>query len=311
MPSGNGRRNGEKMTLVVSVLEQGLIYAVMALGMYITYKILDFPDMTVDGSFPLGAALSAVLISKGINPYLTLLLSFAEGTVAGTITGLIHVKLKVRDILASIIMMTALYSVNLRIAGKANLPFYNCENIYSNAVTDKLFAKSLGTYQNLIIIILIVVLVKVLLDWYLKTKSGYLLKAVGDNETIVTSMGIDKGKVKILGLAIANGLVSLSGSMFAQQQRFFDASMGVGTAVIGLASVIIGTALFGQVRIFGFSLSVILGSILYKGCVAAAIRLGLQSSDLKLVTAVLFLLILVISMRIEHYQGKAKRKEQA
>lgn len=299
------------MTLIISVFEQGMIYAVMALGMYITYKILDFPDMTVDGSFPLGASLSAVLISQGMNPYLTLLLSFAAGLVAGTITGLIHVKLKVRDILASIIMMTALYSVDLRIAGKANLPIYNCDNIYNNRVMDRIFAGVLAPYKNLIMIAVIVLLVKCVLDWYLKTKSGYLLKAVGDNETLVTSMGIDKGKIKILGLAIANGLVSLSGSMFAQQQRFFDASMGVGTAVIGLASVIIGTALFGQISAFGFSISVILGSILYKGCVAAAIRIGLQSTDLKLVTAVLFLLILVLSSRIEKHQGKKRRKERA
>ena len=299
------------MTLVISVFEQGMIYAIMALGMYITYKILDFPDMTVDGSFPLGASLSAVLISQGMNPYLTLLLSFAAGLMAGTITGLIHVKLKVRDILASIIMMTALYSVNLRIAGKANLPIYNYDNIYNNSLTNHLLGGALSPYKNLIIIAIIVVIVKCVLDWYLKTKSGYLLKAVGDNETLVTSMGIDKGKIKILGLAIANGLVSLSGSMFAQQQRFFDASMGVGTAVIGLASVIIGTALFGQISVFGFSISVILGSILYKGCVAAAIRIGLQSTDLKLVTAVLFLLILVLSSRIEKYQGRKCRKERA
>lgn len=299
------------MTLIISVFEQGMIYAVMALGMYITYKILDFPDMTVDGSFPLGASLAAVLISQGMNPYLTLLLSFAAGLVAGKITGWIHVKLKVRDILASIIMMTALYSVNLRIAGKANLPIYNCDNIYNNRVMDRIFAGVLAPYKNMIIIAVIVLLVKCVLDWYLKTKSGYLLKAVGDNETLVTSMGIDKGKIKILGLAIANGLVSLSGSMFAQQQRFFDASMGVGTAVIGLASVIIGTALFGQISAFGFSISVILGSILYKGCVAAAIRIGLQSTDLKLVTAVLFLLILVLSSRIEKHQGKKRRKERA
>ena len=299
------------MTLVNSVFEQVMIYAIMALGMYITYKILDFPDMTVDGSFPLGASLSAVLISQGMNPYLTLLLSFAAGLMAGTITGLIHVKLNVRDILASIIMMTALYSVNLRIAGKANLPIYNYDNIYNNSLTNHLLGGALSPYKNLIIIAIIVVIVKCVLDWYLKTKSGYLLKAVGDNETLVTSMGIDKGKIKILGLAIANGLVSLSGSMFAQQQRFFDASMGVGTAVIGLASVIIGTALFGQISVFGFSISVILGSILYKGCVAAAIRIGLQSTDLKLVTAVLFLLILVLSSRIEKYQGRKRRKERA
>lgn len=299
------------MTLLISVLEQGMIYAIMALGMYITYKILDFPDMTVDGSFPLGASISAVLIAQGLNPYLTLLVSFAAGLVAGTLTGIIHVKFHVRDILASIIMMTALYSVNLRIAGKANLPIYNYDNIYNNNVTRTLLGGAVEPYRNLIIIFVIVLIVKMLLDWYLRTRSGYLLKAVGDNETLVTSMGIDKGKVKILGLAIANGLVALGGSMFAQQQRYFDASMGVGTAVIGLASVIIGTALFGQVSVLSFSISVILGSILYKGCVALAIRFGLQSTDLKLVTAVLFLLILIFSSWIEKRQGRARRKEQA
>jgi putative ABC transport system permease protein len=274
----------------------------MALGMYITYKILDFPDMTVDGSFPLGAALSAVLITQGVNPYLTLVCSFFAGLLAGAITGFIHVRLHVRDILASIIMMTALYSVNLRIAGRANLPIYNYENIYSNSITDRIFTGVLAPWQTVILIALIVAVVKLALDWYLKTRSGYLLKAVGDNETLVTSLGIDKGKVKILGLAIAN-------AMLAQQQRFFDASMGVGTAVIGLASVIIGTSLFGQVGIFGFSISVILGSILYKGCVALAIRFGLQSGDLKLVTAVLFLVILVISRQLELRQAKRVRKE--
>lgn len=287
------------MALVISVLEQGMIYAIMALGMYITYKILDFPDMTVDGSFPLGAAISTVLISNGVNAYLTLPISFLAGLLAGTLTGLIHVRLKVRDILASIIMMTALYSVNLRIAGRANLPIYNYDNVFDNAFTDKIFSGGLKTVQTLIIIAAFMLIMKCLLDQYLKTKSGYLLKAVGDNETIVTSMGIDKGKVKILGLAIANGFVCFSGSLYAQQQRYFDASMGVGTAVIGLASVIIGLSLFGRLNLLNYSFAVVLGSIVYRGCVAFAIRFGLQATDLKLVTAALFLLIIVVSRQIE------------
>ena len=284
------------MALFISVMEQGLI-AIMALGMYITYKILDFPDMTVDGSFPLGAAISAILIAKGMNPYATLAVSFVVGLAAGTVTGLIHVKLKVRDILASIIMMTGLYSVNLRIAGRANLPIYTNDNVFSNPVMDGIFHES--PFQVVIIMVVFTVLIKLAVDWYLSTKSGYLLKAVGDNETIVTSMGVDKGKVKILGLAIANGLVSLSGCLYVQQQRYFDISMGVGTAVIGLASVIIGTSLFGQVGLLNFSVSVILGSILYKACVALAIKFGLAASDMKLVTAVLFLAIIVISRQLE------------
>ena len=208
------------MTLVLSVLEQGMIYAIMALGIYITYTILDFPDLTVDGSFPLGAALSAVLISKGMNPVLTLVIAFAAGAVAGTLTGLIHVKLKVRDLLSGIIMMTALYTVNLRIAGRANLPIYNMTTLFDNALVKKVFSGALAPFANTIIILIITLIMKFLLDWYMNTKSGYLLRAVGDNETIVTSMGVDKGVIKIIGLAIANGLVTLSGCIFAQQQRF-------------------------------------------------------------------------------------------
>lgn len=284
------------MALVLSVFEQGMIYAIMALGIYITYTILDFPDLTVDGSFPLGAALSAVMISKGVNPLLTLVVSFAAGAAAGTVTGLIHVKLKVRDLLSGIIMMTALYTLNLRIAGRANLPIYNKKTIFDNDLVGAVFKGALAPYATVIIILVITVCMKVLLDWYMSTKSGYLLRAVGDNETIVTSMGIDKGSIKIIGLAIANGLVTLSGSIFAQQQRYFDISMGTGTMVIGLASVIIGISLLKKVSFFKVTTSVIIGSVIYKACVALAIKLGMPSSDLKMITAVLFLIILVLGM---------------
>lgn len=284
------------MELLISVFEQGMIYAIMALGMYITYKILDFPDMTVDGSFPLGAAITTALIAKEVNAYLTLPICFLAGAFVGMITGVIHVKLKVRDLLAGIIMMTALYTVNLRITGRANLPIYNYDSIFNNSIVDGIFAGPLQNYKRVIIIFIIMLVIKVLLDMYMKTKSGYLLMAVGDNETIVTSLGIDKGMIKILGLSLANGLVCLSGCLFAQQQRFFDISMGTGTAVIGLASVIIGTSLFKNISFMKVTTSVVLGSILYKACVALAIHFGLQSSDLKLITAVLFLVILVVSM---------------
>ena len=283
------------MTLVLSVLEQGMIYAIMALGIYITYTILDFPDLTVDGSFPLGAAISAVLITKGVNPILTLLISFLAGVAAGTLTGLIHVKLKVRDLLSGIIMMTALYTVNLRIAGRANVPIYNMTTLFDNALVKKIFTGSLAPFANTIIILVITLIMKFLLDWYMSTKSGYLLRAVGDNETIVTSMGVDKGVIKIIGLAIANGLVTLSGCIFAQQQRYFDISMGTGTIVIGLASVIIGTNVF-KGNLIKATTAVVIGSVIYKACVAIAIEVGLPATDLKLITAVLFLIILIISM---------------
>ena len=281
------------MTLFLSVLEQGMIYAIMALGIYITYKILDFPDLTVDGSFPMGAAISALMISKDMSPLLTLPICFGAGALVGILTGLIHVKLKVRDLLSGIIMMTALYTVNLRIAGRANLPIYNKTTIFENDLVRSL-PEPMLPYKNVLVILLITLICKYLLDWYLKTKSGMLLRAVGDNDHIITSLSVDKGLVKIVGLAIANGLVALSGCIFAQEQRFFDISMGTGTMVIGLASVIIGTSVFKKLTILRVTSSVVIGSVLYKGCVALAINLGFASTDLKFITAALFLLILVI-----------------
>lgn len=282
------------MALVLSVLEQGMIYAIMALGVYITYKILDFPDLTVDGSFPMGAAVTCIMISKGINPYLTIPASFLAGAVVGMITGLIHVKLKVRDLLSGIIMMTALYTVNLRVAGRANLPIYTQDNIFNNKFINALFPQFLESYKTVIIIFVIMILTKYILDWYMNSQSGFMLRAVGDNETIVTSLGVDKGTIKIIGLSIANGLVCLSGCIFANQQRFFDISSGTGTVVIGLASVIIGTSIFKKITFLRVTSSVIVGSLIYKACVAIAIRVIPASSDLKLVTAVLFLVILII-----------------
>lgn len=285
------------MTLILSVLEQGLIYGVMALGVYITYKILDFPDLTVDGSFPMGAAIGAVMITNGMHPLLVLLASFAAGAFVGILTGVIHVKLKVRDLLSGIIMMTALYTVNLRITGKANVPLYNKVTVFENKVTEYLLGGALTPFRTLLVIAVIAIGVKYLLDCYLSTHSGYLLCAVGDNDTFVTSLGVDKGRVKIIGLAIANGLVALGGCLFAQQQRFFDISMGTGTVVIGLASVIIGTSLLKKVTLLRITTSVVIGSVLYKACVALALRymkvINLQSKDLKLVTSILFLVILI------------------
>ncbi len=276
------------MAILLGIIEEGLIYAIVALGVYITYKILDFPDLSVDGTFPLGAAVTASLILLDVSPYLTLLISFVAGAVAGIITGLIHVKLKVRDLLSGIIMMTALYSINLRVAGKANVAIFSKDTIFSR--------DSFGTYTTIILLVIIVVLCKILLDLFLKTKAGYLLRAVGDNEVIVTSLAKDKGMVKIVGLAMANGFVALAGSVYCQQRGFFEASIGTGTIVIGLASVIIGTKLFSKGnRWIKATSAVILGSIVYKACVSLAITLGMNASDLKLITAILFLAILVVS----------------
>lgn len=304
------------ITIVLGVLEEGLVYAIMALGVYITYKILDFPDLSVDSTFPMGAAITAVAIIGGMAPVLTLPLTFLAGALAGCITGLIHVKLKVRDLLSGIIVMTALYSINLRIAGKANLPIFSQQTIFDNDFLNRLLPESLKPYAVLLVLIVIMLICKILLDLYLKTRSGYLLRAAGDNEILVTSLAKDKGTVKILGLAIANGFAALAGSIYCQQKGFFEISMGTGTIVIGLANVIIGTQLFKRVSFVKATTAVIIGSIIYKACVSIAlsldvihigrvtITLPVTASDLKLVTSILFLIILIAGNR-KGKRGKA------
>ena len=283
------------MDFVISILEQGLIYGILALGVYITYKILDFPDLTVDGSFPLGGAITAHFLTGGMNPYLPLLLAFAAGAVAGICTGLIHVKCRVRDLLSGIIMMTALWTINLYVAGTANVPLFSQQTIFKNDRLSNIIPEGIQAYTTLIIVIVLVVISKLLLDLYLETKSGYLLRAVGDNPTLVTSLAKDQGNVKIVGLAIANGLVSLAGSVFCQEERVFEISMGTGAIVIGLASVIIGTSLFKKLTLLKATSAVLIGSVVYKACVAIALR-NFEPQAMKLITAVLFLAILVLGM---------------
>ena len=283
------------LTIFIGIFEEGFAYAILALGVYITYKILDFPDLSVDGTFPLGGAITVVLITAGVNPVLTLLLSFLTGAIAGVITGIIHVKFKVRDLLSGIIVMTALYSINLRIAGSANVPIYSKDSIFDNGFLDRVIPEGFRPYLMLTILVVIVVIMKILLDQYLKTKSGYLLRAVGDNETVVTALAKDKGIMKIIGLSIANAFVALSGGLFAQRNGFFDITIGTGALVTGVASVIIGTNLFRRLTLMKATTAVIIGSILYKTCVQVAISCGLKAQDQKLITSVLFLIILITS----------------
>ena len=281
------------MDIFVTILEQGLIYGILALGVYITYKILDFPDLTVDGSFPLGAAVTATMITQGVNPYLTIPVSFLAGAAAGICTGLIHVKGKVRDLLSGIIMMTALWTINLRIAGKANVPIFGEENIFDNEAMNGIFSGGAAKYKVLAVVLILAVIVKIILDLYLQTKSGFLLRAVGDNANLVTSLAKDQGNVKILGLAIANGMVAMAGGIFCQEQRVFEISSGA--IVIGLASVIIGTSLFKNLTFLKATTAVLIGSVVYKACVAVALKF-FEPQDMKLITAVLFLAILLIGM---------------
>lgn len=283
------------MDFLITILEQGLIYGIFGLGVYITYKILDFPDLTADGSFPLGAAVTAALIGRGVNPYLTLPAAFFAGALAGVCTGLIHVKGKVRDLLSGIIMMTALWTINLRIAGTSNVPLFSKETIFKNSFLEKTIPENIAPYITILVIIVLTVITKLILDFYMSSKSGFLLRAVGDNEKLVTSLAKDQGNIKILGLAIANGLIALSGCIFCQEERVFEISMGTGAIVIGLASVIIGTGFFRNLRFMKATTAVLIGSVFYKACTAVAMR-NFEPMDMKLVTAVLFLIVLLISM---------------
>ena len=282
------------LDMIIGTLTQGLIYALLSYGIYITYKILDFPDLTVDGSFPLGAAVTAVLLVKGFNPYLTLLVAMAVGALAGLATGIIHVRLKVRDLLAGIITMTALFSINLQIGGSNLSVERGIDTIFTAQPTMLLFGSVSLMYRKLIVAFILALLFKLLLDAYLKTKSGMLLRAVGDNSALVTSLAKDNGRVKILGLVLSNALVALSGAIVCQEQRSFSATMGTGQMVFGLATVIIGTTLFRKLDFVKGATAVVIGSILYKACIQIAIVAGLPANLLKLVTAVLFLIILVL-----------------
>ena len=300
--------------LLISTLTQGLIYALVSFGVYITYSILDFPDLGVDGTFPLGAAVTAVLLVAGVNPWLTLPISMIVGALAGFLTGVIHVKLGVRNLLAGIITMTALFSVNLQIAGSNLTVDRGTDTIFTSAPVMAVLGDMSLMGRKLVVSLALVIVVKLLLDAYFRTKSGLLLRAVGDNADLVTTLAKDRGQVKLLGLVLSNALVALGGCVVCHEQRSFSATMGTGQLVYGLAAVIIGVSLMnyysaspaaralvkGPLRWLAVpagTTAVILGSTLYKLCVQAALSAGLPANMMKLVTAVLFLLVLVLSGR--------------
>lgn len=282
------------MTFLLGVLEQGLIFAVGALGVYITYTILDFPDLSVDGTFSLGAAITGALIIKGIDPFISLGVAFIGGAIGGLVTGILHVKLKITNLLSGILVMIGLYSINLRIMGKANIPMFNKGSIFSNNIS------------IIIILGLIVLVVKLLMDVLFKTKFGFILRATGDNDTLVTSLGVNKGTIKIAGLMISNGLVALSGAIMAQHQGFSDISMGTGFIVIALASIILGQSVFKKSRLLKGTTVVIIGAFFYKLSVGLAIDLGFPPTDLKLITS----LIVVIAIIINNIKVSSKRRWQ-
>lgn len=268
--------------LLISTMSQGFIFAIAALGIYITFRILDFPDLSVDGTFTMGAAICAISIKSGVNPVIAVLFAVGGGILAGGCTGLLHVKLGITNILSGIIVMIGLYSINLRIMGKSNIHLFDVTHLFSGKTS----------VEKLLIIVFVAFLLKVVMDLFFTTEKGYILKALGENERFVTSLGFDSGKFKILGLVLANACVALSGALYTQYQGFADIGMGTGLIVSGLASIVIGEIVFKKLSVLKVSTIAILGSLLYRGILSLALKAGLNASDLKLMTALIMVVIL-------------------
>lgn len=267
---------------LLGAIESGLLYALMALGVYITFRILDFPDLTVDGSFTTGGAIAAIMITNGSSPWIATICAFFGGMIAGALTGLLHTKGKINGLLSGILMMIALYSINMRIMGKPNVGLLGETTLFTSI-------------EPLLLMPFVVIIVKILLDLFLRTDLGLALRATGDNKRMIRSFGAHTDYTLILGLSLSNGLVALSGGLIAQQSGFADISSGIGMIVIGLASVIIGEAIFGARTVFFATLAAVLGSIVYRIVVAFALRVEwLEQTDLKVITAVIVIFALVI-----------------
>ena len=286
------------MNLIIDAIEEGLLFSIVSMGVYITYKILDFPDLSVDGTYPLGAAITAVLLVNGVNPWLAIIISAVGGAIAGGTTAFLHVKLKISNLMSGILVMIALYSVNLRVMGKSNTPLFSTKTIFKNT-----------NLKSIFIIIIMVVICKIIIDTFLKTKRGFLLIAVGDNEQVVSSLGINKNGVKVLGLMISNGLVGMAGAIQAQKYGYADVTMGQGIVVMGLATVVIGITIFGKLSLLKCTTLSILGAIIYKVAIAIALRVNFNPNDLKLITAIIVIIALASNNGIFKFKNKKIKRE--
>lgn len=274
------------ISLITTSIEQGLIFAVLAMGVFITYKILDIADLSVEGTFPLGAFAFAKFIMMGFNPIISTLLAFCFGTLAGLLTATLFIKLKIKPLLAGILTMTILYSVNLRINGKSNIPLFKYDSL-------------LKMGPKILVLLLIVIAIKIMLDLFLKTETGYLLITTGDNESLVRSLGANSNKYKLIGLMLANGLVALSGALMAQYQGFADITMGSSIIVVALASIIIGDTIRKKSNGLRLTTRAIFGAIIYKIIGAVAIELGLPPTDLRAINAI----IVIVFISYNNFSG--------
>ena len=282
---------------IQGAVSQGILWGIMALGIYLTYRILDVADLTVDGSFALGGCTCAALITAGLNPYLSLIVSIFAGMLAGFVTGILHTKCQIPAILAGILTQIGLYSINLRIMGRSNTPLLKVPTIFKG------IAEAIGLAQNwvsMVVGLIFTIILIVFLYWFFGTEIGSAIRATGNNENMVRSLGMNTNTHKVLGLAISNGLVALSGALVTQSQGYADVKQGTGAIVIGLASIIIGEVIFGKKTSFGTKLvSVVVGSIIYRIIVAVVLQMGLNTDDLKLLTAILVAAALTVPVMLE------------
>lgn len=295
------------LDLVLSTVSQGLLWAIMALGVFLTFRVLDIADLSVEGTFPLGAAVAATLIDAGHSVWFAMLIALIAGCIGGTVTALLTTKLKIPALLSGILTMIGLYSVNLMIMGKANVPLLRAETVFT--LTENLFGVS-SVVATLIVGLVATVIVGAIMYWFFGTVLGTAIRATGCNPQMARAQGINTNVMLILGLLISNGLVALSGALVAQSNGFADVGMGTGTIVIGLASVIIGEVLFGTRSFKNWLISVVLGSVVYRAVIAIVLELGMPPNDLKLFTAVLVAIALSLPL-IKNKFAIMKRSEEA
>lgn len=295
------------LDLVLSTVSQGLLWAIMALGVFLTFRVLDIADLSVEGTFPLGAAVAATLIDAGHSVWFAMLIALIAGCIGGTVTALLTTKLKIPALLSGILTMIGLYSVNLMIMGKANVPLLRAETVFT--LTEDLFGVS-SVVATLIVGLIATTVIGVIMYWFFGTVLGTAIRATGCNPQMARAQGINTNVMVILGLLISNGLVALSGALVAQSNGFADVGMGTGTIVIGLASVIIGEVLFGTRSFKNWLISVVLGSVVYRAVIAIVLELGMPPNDLKLFTAVLVAIALSLPL-IKNKFAIMKRSEEA
>ena len=285
------------MTLVTSTIGQGLLWGILALGLYLSFRILNFPDMTVEGTFPFGAAVCVTALIHGASPLLATLFSFIAGMITGAVTGLLYTKGRIPILLAGILTMTGVYSVNLRILGKANVGLLNHATLLTNAFFNKLPAN----FPTIILGLIFAIVIVVLLSLFLNTDLGQAFIATGDNEKMARSLGINTDNMKILGLMVSNGLIGLAGGLLAQNGGYADVNMGIGTMVIGLAAIIIGEVVYGNLSLTGRLVAVVIGSILYRLVLLLVLQLGFSTNDFKLISAIILAICLMLPLFQEKF----------